>query len=480
VTGLPQGIYASQGQTSVDLPPGASNFMDIPLTLTSSAGTTPGIVPFKVTAAAGSTATTGSASGTLNVVAYGVSVSLTPGTGAPGMGFQLEVTNTGTSADTFQLALAGPAALVASLGQSKVALPAGGSQTVKISTGAVNFADAGALLLTASAVSMGNPSVEDVAISSLTIPTSKPGLSAQFSPASQTLSKPGPATLLLDVNNTGNTEGTYSATIIGTSGPVTASLIGLDGNPTGSIPLFGLPGLATGNLVLQATLTAAGTGTVTVQVTSSTGVSVTETATVTTVTAAPTVVSFQRFGYHEEPTLLRLTFSTPMDPGRADNVHNYVLVMVTPGKNGTVHYSKPIPILSAQYDAASQSVTLRMGIHVNVYHLYQLHVLGAVGKGLTSSSGVPLAGKAGVSGTDFVGNLTIQTIVGPSLPAPHLWTTPPKWYPRTPTPVRVTTGKAIPKPTPLHVVPRLKPVAAALGPIVSRRKTTTGGRPLVL
>ena len=220
-----------------------------------------------------------------------------------------------------------------------------------------------------------------------------------------------------------------------------------------------------------------------VEVTSlSTGASVTETATVTTsaVSIAPTVVAFQRFGYHEQPTVLRLTFSTAMDPGTANDVHNYELVMVTLGKNGTVHYGPPIPILSAQYDAASQSVTLRMGVHVNVYHLYQLRVRGSVGTGLTSASGVPLAGKGGVPGTDFVGNLTIRTIVGPSLPVPHLWTTPPKWYPRTPTPVKLTTGKAVPKPTTLRAVPKLKPVAAALGPTVSRRKMTTSGRPLVL
>ena len=248
VSGLPQGVTATLGQTTIDVPPGTSNYRDISLILMSSDGTPPGPVPFTVTAAAGSTATTGSASGTLNVVASGVSVTLSPETEPPGQGFQLEVTNTGTSTDTFQLALAGPAALVASLNQSKVTLPAGGSTAVPITTTEVNFADAEALMLMASAVSTTNPSVEAVATSSLTIPTTPPGLSAQFSPASQSLSKPGPATLLLDVSNTGNTEGTYSATILGTSGPVMASLVGLDGNPTGSIPLFRLPGLSTGNL----------------------------------------------------------------------------------------------------------------------------------------------------------------------------------------------------------------------------------------
>ena len=79
-------------------------------------------------------------------------------------------------------------------------------------------------------------------------------MTAAFSPASQTLSQPGMATFLLMVHNTGNTEDSYSATIMGTNGPVTATLVGLDGSPTQSISTFILPGLSTGAIELQVSL----------------------------------------------------------------------------------------------------------------------------------------------------------------------------------------------------------------------------------
>ena len=115
------------------------------------------------------------------------------------------------------------------------------------------------------ATSQGDPAVQSSATANLTIPAST-GLTASFSPATQTLPAPGMATFLLNVNNTGNTEDAYTATITGSNGPVTATLMGLDGQPTQSIPVFRLPGLSSGAILLQASLAALGTGTVTVQV----------------------------------------------------------------------------------------------------------------------------------------------------------------------------------------------------------------------
>ena len=85
-----------------------------------------------------------------------------------------------------------------------------------------------------------------------------------------TLSQPGAATFVLTVRNTGNVEDEYTATITGTDGPITASLVGLDGRPVQEVSGFRLPGLATGALVLRADQTAAGRGTVTVEVRSRT------------------------------------------------------------------------------------------------------------------------------------------------------------------------------------------------------------------
>ena len=91
-----------------------------------------------------------------------------------------------------------------------------------------SFALPGPLGLTAIATSQSSPDVRQGASASLTIPIIT-GMTAQFSPASQTVAALGTATFLLDVNNTGNSEDQYSATIVSTSGPVIASLVGLDG-----------------------------------------------------------------------------------------------------------------------------------------------------------------------------------------------------------------------------------------------------------
>jgi uncharacterized membrane protein len=287
--GLPSGVAATFGRTTIDVPPGASSFRDVTLTLTPRQGTAPGNILFTVTATSATKSTvSNTASGTLAVLGNGVAVTLTPTSATPGTSLQVTVTNTGQVTDTFDLALGGPAAAVASLGTTtKVTLAPGASQQVTITTGAVNFADPGALNLTAIATSEGNPAVQDSATASLQIAPTK-GLTVQFDNTSQTLTAPGTASFLLLVNNTGNTEDAYTATITGTSGPITAILTGLDGEPTRTIPIFRLPGLSTGAILLQTSLSAFGQGTVTVQVTSLSNPSMiaSATATVTAATAS--------------------------------------------------------------------------------------------------------------------------------------------------------------------------------------------------
>lgn len=68
------------------------------------------------------------------------------------------------------------------------------------------------------------------------------------------------------MHNTGNTEGAYRAVITGTNGPVTASMDGLDGQPTQSIATFRLPGLSIGAITVDTDLKSAGTGKVMVEV----------------------------------------------------------------------------------------------------------------------------------------------------------------------------------------------------------------------
>src|SRR5262249_40267579 len=138
---------------------------------------------FTVTAESTTDATVQStADGKLTVVANGVSVALSPSSGLPGSTFQMTVTNTGTVTDTYNLAVNGPTALVASLGTTQVPLAPGAHQMIPITTGPIDFAVQGTMTLVASATSQSNPAVQNSARASLSIPAST-GLTAEFSPA---------------------------------------------------------------------------------------------------------------------------------------------------------------------------------------------------------------------------------------------------------------------------------------------------------
>jgi hypothetical protein len=293
VTGLPAGIADSMSQATITVPPGQSNFRDIQLMLTPAAGTIPGAYPFTITAVSTTDPTvTATVRGTVTVLAGSVQVTLTPSSGAPGSTFQMTVTNTGQVADTFNLALTGPAAVAANLGVTAVSLPPGASQVFPITTGAINFADPGALALTAVATSQLNPAIQAAATANLVIPTFQ---SMTADSVSVTVTQVGPTSFVLLVHNTGNIEDAYTATITGVTGPVTARLMGLDGQPAQTIPTFRLPGLFTGAILVQADVLAAGQGLVTVRISSASNPAITATATATVNTAftlaTPTVTA---------------------------------------------------------------------------------------------------------------------------------------------------------------------------------------------
>jgi len=261
------------------VPPGLSNFRQILLHLTPAQGTPPGPINFTVTATSQtSAAVQGQATGTLTVTAFGVKVALAPQTTNPGTTLQMTITNTGRGSDTFDLALGGPAATVSTLAVNSVTLAAGQSQNVAVTVGAVNFASLGNLTLTATATSRGNTAVLASSSAQITIGPSK-GISAAFSPASQKYTAPGPAVFLLQIQNTGTLEDGYTAAITGTTGPVQASLLDLYGNPAQTVSGFRLPGVSSGELVLNAVLGTLSDATVTVTITSTSDSTVKATAT---------------------------------------------------------------------------------------------------------------------------------------------------------------------------------------------------------
>ena len=266
---LPAGLAGSFGQRTVGVPPGLDNYREVLFTVTPEPGTAAGGYPFTLTATStDEPSVSDHASGTVMVVGNGVDVAISPAAGAPGSTYQLTVTNTGQAQDTFDLVLGGPAGPAATLGTNEVTLAAGTLQVVAITLGEIDFAYEGTLDLTAVATSRGDTAVTDSATAHVIIEATH-GITAEFDPADTLeLSEPGAVAFLLMVRNTGNTEDAYTAAITGTSGPVAASLKGLDGQPSQSIPIFRLPGLATGAILLSVNLQDYGEGAVTVTVTS--------------------------------------------------------------------------------------------------------------------------------------------------------------------------------------------------------------------
>jgi hypothetical protein len=248
------------------------------------------------------------------------------------------------------------------------------------------------------ATSASNPAVQAAASASVTIAPNA-GLAAELSPGVQVLPVPGTTSFLLEVSNTGNTGDAYTATITATSGPVAASLVGLDGSPTRSIPLFRLPGLSTGAIVINTDLMAPGQGTFTVQVQSQNHPSMSASATAQVSTATPnptptpatptpsptststqtgpppaprtspvTVTAFRDQKYRlimnhhvKRAIVLFVQFSGALDANAAQNLGAY---RALGGKMKKVHkvsqviYNKPIPLLQAIYASSGDTVIL--------------------------------------------------------------------------------------------------------------------------
>lgn len=278
---FPSGFTGTFAEQQVTVLPGLSNFREVTLTVTPPPGTAVSARSFTVRAT--STQDAGvqdDTTGSVNVVSQGVDVDITPSTGGPSTTFQMTVKNTGQSQDTFALQLGGPAGVSATLGTASVTLAPGASQTVPITLGSLNFALSGGLDLIGVGTSQANTTVKDQDLAQILIDVSK-GLSVSITPTVVELPTPGAAAFLVQVDNTGNGEDAYKAEIMGTTGPVTAALNGLNRQPTQKIDLFRLPGLSTGGILLNATLTAPGEGKITVRVTSLTDASLTAQAVAT-------------------------------------------------------------------------------------------------------------------------------------------------------------------------------------------------------
>lgn len=262
---LPPGIDAFFEGDLSGVPPGG--FRDVDLVMSVGSGTAPGDVPFTFEAASlsgGGNATTG---GVLTVLAAGVDVTIDPPGGFLGDAFTATVTNLGPASDTFDLTVVGALAGAAQPSVPSVTLAAGASIAVPIAIADLDFAGQTSFELGLLATSQADSIVRDLATATVFVPQ-RQGLAAAFEPEARNLPAPGATAFLLRVDNLSNFEDALSATIVGTTGPVTAHLVDATGAPVQTIPLFRTPSLSEALIYLAVTVTGTAEGTVTVQVSS--------------------------------------------------------------------------------------------------------------------------------------------------------------------------------------------------------------------
>jgi hypothetical protein len=125
----------------------------------------------------------------------------------------------------------------------------------------------------------------------------------------------------------------------------------------------------------------------------------------TAVVDPPQVVSVQSFGAVDgEPTDFVVTFSTALDPTRAQDIRNYVIV----GQCG-----RTFAIDSATYDPVAHTVSLRPYKHLYLHHAFRLTINGTGPGGVTNLRGTLLDGTGdGTPGSNAVRILTWKNVVG--------------------------------------------------------------------
>ena len=127
---------------------------------------------------------------------------------------------------------------------------------------------------------------------------------------------------------------------------------------------------------------------------------------------SPTVVLLQRYGFHHQPTILVLTFSTPLDPTTAQDKSNYQIVALGSRGEAGAFRGYTSQVTEAVYNSATMTVTLHLARRLNIHNLYQITVIGTAPGGITGPSGTQLDGSGSGPGSNYVGTISRQTLVG--------------------------------------------------------------------
>ena len=200
---------------------------------------------------------------------------------------------------------------------------------------------------------------------------------------------------------------TFTATIAtaaGTpTGTITFSIDGVAQPPVAVTTVNGQPGarfstssLGIGNHTIVATYSGAA------GFLPSTSAPLTETI-INPALAGPIVLKVERFGVHDQPTALVLTFDKPLNAASAQNVRNYRLLNP---------HGRAARITLAVYNPSALTVTLEPTLRLDLHRDYQLTVVGKPPNGVQDTTGKLLnAAGAGQPGSNFVTQITSANLV---------------------------------------------------------------------
>ncbi len=203
-----------QPVTQVTLPPGGLNSQTLQLVLTPPVSAVPGVVPVSVTAHSPRSQAT--LAGSVQVLNLGVTVTFLSGPAAieptDTAVWQVQVTNQGDSADTYDLGTAGPLAPFATFSQNTVTLNPGQSQTVQLTATGLEHLLPQVYDVVASAQSQANTAVLAQDVTSVAV-NAYQAVDLLWLPVSQTVTDTLTASFTLVVTNDGNVDTTYNFTV---------------------------------------------------------------------------------------------------------------------------------------------------------------------------------------------------------------------------------------------------------------------------
>ncbi len=238
-----QFLVNGQPVTAVTLSPGPFNTADLVLAITPDVAAGPANYPVSVTAQAQTTGVADTANGTVALSNRGVQIAFLSGDTAVNPGdtasWQVQVTNSGAAADTFDLLVSGFIAVNAQFDQNSVTLNPGQSQTVQLSVAGLDFAVAQTVPVMAAAQSQTDAAIYDEDSTALTF-NDQEGVAVAWQPGQRTVNDTTTAVFMLAITNTGSVNTTYAVNVGAAGAAATANIteITLPPQMTALIPVM--------------------------------------------------------------------------------------------------------------------------------------------------------------------------------------------------------------------------------------------------